>query len=151
MGKKIDKKKDAVKEALEVDKSKRIPKKLIYILGAVILAVLVSVFILLIAQERTKDIKDYTGSVTDEENVEIILKRIGTHILLPTDEKPVVATITDADSLIQEQSFYKDARNGYKVIIYSSKAIIYDPNNDILINVGPVILQDIEYGIKADN
>ncbi len=62
---------------------------------------------------------------------------IGAHIILP-DEDPVLATIEDIDALIAENPFFEGAKNGNKVLIYSTMAIIYDLDRDILVNVGPV-------------
>jgi hypothetical protein len=76
--------------------------------------------------------------------VKEILTKVGNLIILPTGEEPVVATITDASSLIKDQVFYKGAQNGDVVIVYqkAAKAIVYSPERNIIVNVGPVFLQD---------
>lgn len=42
---------------------------------------------------------------------------------------------------MEEALFYTNAKNGDKLIIYKQKAIIYDPVNNKLVNVGPVFIQ----------
>lgn len=66
--------------------------------------------------------------------------KVGLLIVLPVDEEPVVATILDVEKLAKEQPFYRDAKNGDKVLIYmkAQRALIYDETRNILINVGPV-------------
>lgn len=68
-----------------------------------------------------------------------LAKDIGKLILLPKDETPTVATVTDMAKL-KDQAFFKNAADGNKVLIYpkSKLAIIYDPKANLIINVGPV-------------
>ncbi len=84
------------------------------------------------------------GDRNMESQARELLGRVEKHIRLPRGEEPIVATVTDARRLIEEQPFYKDVKNGHKVLIYSSKAIIYDPVNDVLINVGPIMVNDAQ-------
>jgi hypothetical protein len=79
-----------------------------------------------------------------KKEVSALLEKVGKLIVLPLGEEPTVATITDAEALKKEQSFYSDARNGNRVIIYmqAKKAIIYDEEKNILINVGPIFLNE---------
>ena len=65
-------------------------------------------------------------------------------VVLPEDETPTVATITDAEAMAKEQPFYADAHNGDKLLVYTQarKAFIFDPNRNILVNVGPIYMDD---------
>lgn len=78
------------------------------------------------------------------EEVKALVASVGAHFLLPADEEPVVATITDATALAAEQEFYQNASNGDRLLIYQGRkqAILYNPTLDIIVNVGPVVLQD---------
>ena len=87
--------------------------------------------------------------------VERTVSAVGKHILLPENETPLVATITDASTLRQEQPFYQDAIDGDQLLLYgeSLRAIIYSPSRDIIVNVGPVELpteQPRDAGVPID-
>ena len=79
-----------------------------------------------------------------KKEVQALLDKIGKLIVLPAGEEPTVATITDADALKKEQQFYQDASNGDKVVIYvqAKKAIIYNEAKNILVNVGPIFVNE---------
>jgi len=80
----------------------------------------------------------------EQAQVKDLVDKVGKLIVLPTGEDPVVATINDASSLIKEQVFYKGAKDGDVVLVYqkNAKAIVYSPSRNIIVNVGPVVLQD---------
>lgn len=80
-----------------------------------------------------------TAQIKTQEEAQGLVKEVGKLMLLPKDETPTVATITDIDKL-KDQLFFKNAKNGYKVLIYpnSKLAIIYDPKANLLINLGPI-------------
>lgn len=73
-----------------------------------------------------------------QKEVEELLIKVSELIVLPTDEKPMVATIQDVESLSKDQPFFLKAQNGDKVLLYKDRAIIYNPTENILVNVGPV-------------
>lgn len=58
-----------------------------------------------------------------------ILSNVGEMFLLPKDEIPTIATITDKNQL-EKSDFYKQTDNGDKLIIYSKNqlAIVYRPS-----------------------
>jgi len=86
-----------------------------------------------------------------QEEINQLLEKVGKHIILPEGEgEPMVASITDAEKLVEEQPFYKGVQNGDKIIIYKTKALIYNPERDILVNVGPVFMEPEEEQ-KAQN
>jgi len=74
-----------------------------------------------------------------QEEVKRLIMEVGKLIDLPVGEDPTVATITDIDKL-KSQDFFKNAKNGDKVIIYTNakKAILYDPSAHKIIDVAPV-------------
>jgi len=82
--------------------------------------------------------KQVPGNVTD------ILEKVKKHIIIYETEMPQIATINDAQELAKSQKFYENAKNGDKILLFGQRAIIYNPTNDILVNVGPVIFQDNE-------
>ena len=73
-----------------------------------------------------------------------LIAKVGKLIILPTGEDPVIATINDAAGLSKDQVFYKGSENGDLVLVYqkASKAIIYSPSRNLIVNVGPIFLQN---------
>ncbi|MCL4353136.1 hypothetical protein M1615_01535 [Patescibacteria group bacterium] len=64
-----------------------------------------------------------------------ILPKLSRLIKLPEGEQPLIATVVHASKLRQEP-FFKDARNGDKIVIYmkARKAILYRPGENKIIN-----------------
>ena len=61
---------------------------------------------------------------------------VGQQVMLPANEKPVVATVTDITKLPKE-AFFEDAKDGDKILMYkkSKKAILYRPTTSQVIAV----------------
>lgn len=74
-----------------------------------------------------------------EEQALSIIERVGKHIVLPEDEEPTIATVSDPSKL-QEQTFFANAKVGDVVLIYAGarKAYLYDPTIDKLLEVAPI-------------
>jgi len=85
------------------------------------------------------DVLTQAQNEMSQEEIDTLLAQVSAHILLPSDETPAIATIFDAAALAETQSFFEQAVDGDKVIIYSDKAIIFRPKEGLIINVGPVI------------
>lgn len=68
---------------------------------------------------------------------------VGKLVDVPTDESPTVATVNDATKL-QSQPFFKNAKNGDKVLIFTKakKAYLYRPSTNKLIEVAPINIGD---------
>lgn len=64
-------------------------------------------------------------------------------IIMPDNEDPVVATITDINQL-KDKEFYKDAQNGDRVVVFANakKAYIYSPERKLIVNVGAFQLDE---------
>jgi len=67
---------------------------------------------------------------------------VGRIIVLPNDEEPTVATVTDPEKL-RDQVFFANAKAGDKVLIYTKarKAYLYDPIAGKLVEVAPITTQ----------
>ncbi len=75
--------------------------------------------------------------------VDELIEKVGKLMLLPKEEVPTIATVTDKDNKqIKEQAFFKNAQNGDKVIIYvqAGKAILYRPSENKIIEVSQVYM-----------
>lgn len=89
------------------------------------------------------------GQVQAQAEVDMLVAEVGKLLALPSDEKPTVATITDVEKL-KEQTFFKNAMNNDKVLIYTKakKAILYRPSEKKIVEVGAV---NINQQPKTDN
>jgi len=73
-----------------------------------------------------------------QEQVDSIIQAVSKLVVLPQDETPTVATVTDLSQL-QGQPFFADAKVGDKVIMYpqAEKAILYDPTSNKVVEIAP--------------
>ncbi|MEK7227745.1 MAG: hypothetical protein AAB681_00110 [Patescibacteria group bacterium] len=78
-------------------------------------------------------------NAASQAEVRSLIQKIGRLAIIPTDETPTVATVSDPEAL-KNQAFFLDAKKGYKVLIYSKakKAILYDPVSDKIVNIAPL-------------
>lgn len=82
------------------------------------------------------------GAKLTDDQVQRLIERISRFMVLPDEENPSVVVIRDAASLAQQQSFYRGAKDGDILVVYSSRAIIYDAKANKLVNVGPIVRND---------
>ena len=66
---------------------------------------------------------------------------VGKLMILPTNETPTLATVSDPEKL-KDQPFFANASKGDKVLVYSvaRKAILYSPVLNKIVEVAPVNL-----------
>ncbi len=78
------------------------------------------------------------------QEADVLLEQVRAHLVLPEDEEPTIATISDVEVLAEQQPFFEGAQNGDKVLVYvqARKAIIYSPERDVVVNVGAVIVDE---------
>ncbi|MFH0830712.1 MAG: hypothetical protein V1895_01475 [Parcubacteria group bacterium] len=70
-----------------------------------------------------------------------LIQEVSSKILLPSDQTPTIATITNVDELRKvNENFYKEAQNGDQILFYSTRAVIYRKGDGKIINVAPVTL-----------
>lgn len=118
-----------------------IKKNAIVILLACLVAIsVVAVGYLIVQNDRLrndpKTLQDAQAKKDDQ-----LLATIGKIYSLPTGEKPVLGTVDDKEKL-KDQPFFKDARNGDRLVIYAKakKAIIYRESENKIINAGPIAI-----------
>ncbi len=77
--------------------------------------------------------------------VKAVVDKLGKLTILP-EEEPVVATIVDSDFLATQSAFYQKAENGDKLVVYpqAQKAYIFSPGRNIIVNAGPLVLDQNE-------
>ncbi len=68
-----------------------------------------------------------------------LAKKVGMLMVLPTDETPTIATVSDPEAL-KTQAFFANAKVGDKVLIYTNakKAVLFDPILNKILNVAPL-------------
>ena len=86
-----------------------------------------------------------------KKQTEEVLGKVGKLIILPKDKNPVVATINDVEKLATTQDFYREAHNGDRLVIFpaSKKAVIYDEDDNRIVNVGPIVYNNPEAEAKV--
>lgn len=84
------------------------------------------------------------AAVVSQQDVQALVEKVGKLIKLPDDELPTVATVTDLERL-KNQPFFAQAKVGDKVLLYpqAKKAILYDPIDNVIIEVGPLVIPTI--------
>jgi hypothetical protein len=120
-----------------------LPNNLVLKTAMVIMAVLVVVSVAATVYFWRKSVAEISpradAQTETSDETQALLAEVGRLILLPEDEVPTVATVTDPSAL-QDQEFFRNAKKGDKVIIYSRarKAILYDSVAKKIIEVAPI-------------
>lgn len=75
--------------------------------------------------------------------VQSLVTKVGRLTLLPTNETPTVATVSDPEAL-KDQAFFSQAVKGDKVLIYtqSKKAFLYSVSQNKIIDIAPLNIGD---------
>ena len=86
-----------------------------------------------------------------ENELKQIVAKVDNLIELPSDEEPTLATISDQEKL-KNQSFFANAQNGDKVLIYAKagKAILYRPSTNKIVEVAPINLDNGDTDEKTE-
>lgn len=133
-----------------------IKKPVTWIIFAVVFAVVSITFVGIyqytkVNKELAKLKTDTTsgGTLTDERQRELI-SEVSTRIMLPADEKPTVAVVSDINRL-KDQQFFTGGQNGDIVLIYMNarKAVLYRPSEKKIIEVAPVNLNNNEASVAG--
>jgi hypothetical protein len=84
--------------------------------------------------EQIRQATERRGSEVAEE----VLNQVRQLMDVPTEPSPTVATIIDVEALRQSSDFYNKADNGDHLIITENRAILFDPDRKIILDVVPV-------------
>ena len=90
-------------------------------------------------------------TLTGEAAVKQAVTRVSKHYLLPSNETPALATVTDTSKLTTP--FLKQAKNGDQLLVYQGNklAIIYRPSIDRVVAVGPVAIDAPPSALQSRN
>ncbi len=115
---------------------------ILIVFGVLVVAALGSAVYFYLQYQKTQALlKNPTTAAQEESNT--LITEVGKLIVLPKDEQPQIATVSDVNKL-KQQSFFAQAKNGDKVLIYTKaqKAILYDPKEKKVVEVGPINLSE---------
>jgi hypothetical protein len=78
-------------------------------------------------------------SPAEAAQLEGVIAQVGKLMLLPENEQPAIATVTDLNPL-SGQAFFANASIGDVVLMYKGarKAILYSPQKNKIIEVAPI-------------
>ncbi|NVN97391.1 hypothetical protein HXX01_04155 [Candidatus Nomurabacteria bacterium] len=84
---------------------------------------------------QLKVLKSDPQTIAKKETTDLVSK-VSRLYLLPTDEEPTIATVSDP-TILKSQAFLNGAIKGDKVLIYikTGKAILYRPSIDKIIEI----------------
>jgi hypothetical protein len=121
------------KEGIRI-KSKTIIKILLLVV------IILSGFLIYQVLNKSEVSKNIDHTTLAKEERDDLLRRVGAHIVLPTDEVPTLATVSDPSQL-KQYPFFESAMTGDKVLIYSQnkKAILYRPSEDKIVVIAPIL------------
>lgn len=86
-----------------------------------------------------------------QKQTDATISAVGKLMQLPTGETPTIATVSNASQAKQESSFFANAQNGDKVLLYvkAGIAVLYRPSTNRIILVGPLKLTNTSTSASA--
>lgn len=118
------------------------------IIGLLVVAVLVTVFGAINVRRRVAEQQLLSSAMeleklqgNEEQSKEVarqIVDKLRAHYALSADANPTVAAIVDVELLRKKNAFYNRAENGDFLIIVDGRAILYDLDDDRILDMIPV-------------
>lgn len=86
------------------------------------------------------------------DNTPLLLDKVNKLAVLPQDETPSIATISDKTQL-PDQPFFNLAQNGDKLLVYANakKALLYRPSENKIVEMGPINVNSEVSGVSTSN
>lgn len=108
-------------------------------LGIIALVSVVMVLVLAVGTSIYFYSKANANNIDPAKDLQNTIKRVSKLMVLPADETPTIATVSDPEKL-KDQPFFANAKKGDKVLIFSNsaKAILYSPTEDKIVEVAPI-------------
>lgn len=108
------------------------------VIGIIVAAVLGGVLYLFLQYQQSQAFVNDPQKAQAQQS-QTIVAEVSKLIVLPENEQPQVATVSDVNKL-KSQSFFSQAKNGDIVLIYTQaqKAVLYDPIQKKIVEVGPI-------------
>lgn len=141
---KNEERKETMGESVSVEKTKNTSLRTIgmVILVLVVIAVIASIPAVYFYNQYKSMQAKMNPTAATQAQITSLIGRVGQLMLLPSDETPTVATVSDK-SKWSGQPFFAKVENGDQVLMYqkAKKAIIYRPSTNKIVEVGPVNIQ----------
>lgn len=77
----------------------------------------------------------------NQERADRIVERVRSLIDIPEDVVPTVATIVDVEKLRAQNAFYNKAENGDYLVVTPTRAILFDDDRGVIVDVVPVQIE----------
>lgn len=118
-----------------------------------LLVIILAVLVIIIdgkrreAEQRLSELMVQTGQDVqnqeqNRERAQQIVDNVKKLFALPEEDgEPTVAAIVDVEQLRKQNAFYNKAENGDYLVITTTRAVIYDPENNMILDVAPVQIQ----------
>ena len=90
------------------------------------------------AQEKLNQVVTVNNQDNNQDSPKKILEAVAKIMVLPTDQTPTIATVTKVEKLRLTQPFFNAAENGDKLLIFTDKAVLYRPDENKIVAIGPV-------------
>ena len=88
---------------------------------------------------QLKEMQD-ASQASGEDVANEVLEKVVLLIDIPMDPKPTVATINDIDRLKEANPFFEAAKNGDYLILTGNRAVLYDSERNIVLDVAPFVI-----------
>ncbi len=121
------------------------------VLLPLLVVALIALVVVLDAQRRSAEtelrnltvrLEQLQGNTQEnQERAKQIVERVRTLIEIPADVTPTVATIVDVEKLRAQNPFYNGAENGDFLIVTPTRAILFDADRNVIIDVVPVQIE----------
>lgn len=134
----------------KINRNQEIPAQPRHKRTVLLVILLVSILVIAVSTAgyfyfKTRKLETTTASQADSKK---LLEKVSELIILPKDEQPTIATVTDIEKL-KDQAFFANAEVGDRVIIYTNakKAILYRPSENKIVEVAPLNI-GADQGVK---
>lgn len=110
---------------------------------ALIIIAIISLCLVGYLYYRLNNLEKISKSTIDQE-AEDLISKVSNLYLMPTNENPTIATVSDP-SLLKDQSFFYSSRKDDKVLIFAKagKAVLYRPDINKIIEITSIVNKNI--------
>ena len=125
-----------------VSRSRTVWKLVVVIIAVGIVVVGILVYKTSFSNQNSASVSASAVQGSDQNKADDLLQRVSHIMVLPKDEVPTTATVTDMEPL-KGQPFFKDAKIGDGVIMYPGARfiVLYDPVANKIVNAGPLVTE----------